>query len=91
MSGGAGSCQIHLREDARRRAAEAVFPLNPSPTDPLVDLNLAAWDGFTGPHFKQCVEGVDLTIPGWVNVLLDDGTVYSYPANDVARVKTYEV
>lgn len=88
---GTGSCQIHLKEDARRRAAEAAFPFNPWPMAPTVDLNLAARDGFTGPHFKQCVAGVDLTIPGWVNVLLDDGTVYSYQANDVARVKTSEV
>lgn len=106
----AGSCKIHLRADARRRAAAAIFPIPAYPlpeadTDPAdygasVDAHtlkyadeLQARAEFTGPHFKDCVEQVTFDDSGkWVHVTLTGGSpgdTYSYPAEDVARVKTY--
>lgn len=102
----AGSCQIHLRDDARRRAADALFPIPafpaPSafqhPDDYISALNahtqkyaddLQARAEFTGPHFTGCVAQVDFLTPGWVHVELQDATQYSYPADDVARIKVY--
>lgn len=109
MRGGAGSCQIHLKEDARLKAAKASYPAPAFPgqsanTDPdaytqavseyhlkFAD-SLQAQSEFTGPHFKDCVARVNFDQTGWVHVVLDGpapATTYSYPASDVARVKTY--
>lgn len=105
----AGSCQIHLRDEARRKAAAASYPIpalalpthNTDPDVYITQVNkhnlkyadeLQAQREFTGPHFKDCVAEVRFDDAAWVHVILagpEPSTTYSYPASDVARVKTY--
>ncbi|QQO90828.1 hypothetical protein [Pseudomonas phage Misse] len=88
MSNKLGSCQIHLTEPARTAAAEATFPKAGVPAyDIGAERNRRE---FKGPHFTDCVASV-LFDQGFVHVTLEgaDKVVYSYPANTVARVKSY--
>lgn len=100
-----GSCQIYLMPDARRRAAEALYPIPRMPDRLGEDVydytaralehaaehadKLKAREDFTGPHFKDCVSQINFD-DGFVHVTLTtDFTTYSYPMTDVARVKSY--
>lgn len=91
-----GSCQIHLMPDALDRAWTSLYNQAVEANDKAgmnsVESRVAAkasLEDFTGPHFKDCVDSVDFLTPGWVHVGLTDGTMYSYPTTDVARVKSY--
>lgn len=102
---GVDSCQIHLKDEARRRAAAALYPIPTLPT-PLANTGPDDYIQRVNAHHLKYADELqaqrEFTGPNFkgcvehvctdgsfIHVHLRDLTIYSYPVGDVARIKQY--